>query len=112
LTPAVYAQLKVKQPRLWWPNGYGEPALHTMKISFTAGGKTLSEKQVRFGMREISYELSLLDSHGDLRRVEFSPAVTKGERVVDQSHEGLRRTELGWVASLYPVRRIQAHCGR
>ncbi len=44
---------------------YGEPALRKMKISFTAGGKTLSEKQVRFGMREISYELSLLDSHGD-----------------------------------------------
>jgi hypothetical protein len=101
-TPAVYAQLKVKQPRLWWPNGYGEPALHKMKISFLAGGRTLSEKQVRFGMREISYELSLLDSHGDLRRVEFSPAVTKGERVVDQSHEGLRQTALGWVASLYP----------
>ena len=101
-TPAGYAQLKVKQPRLWWPNGYGEPALHNMKISFMAGGKTLSEKQVRFGMREISYELSLLDSHGDLRRVEFSPAVTKGEKVVDQSHGALRQTALGWVASLYP----------
>jgi beta-galactosidase/beta-glucuronidase len=74
LAPADYAQLKVKQPKLWWPNGYGEPALHTMKVWFTTGGRTLSEKQVRFGMREISYELSLLDAQGNLRRVEFSPS--------------------------------------
>jgi hypothetical protein len=102
LAPADYAQLKVKQPKLWWPNGYGEPALHTMKVWFTTGGRTLSEKQVRFGMREISYELSLLDAQGNLRRVEFSPSVTKGEKVVAQSHEALRQTSLGWVASLYP----------
>ena len=102
LSPSEFAQLKVKQPRLWWPNGYGEPTLHTMRIWFTVGGKTLSEKQVRFGMREISYELSLLDAQGNLRRVEFSPAETKGEKVVSQAHQALRQTALGWVASLYP----------
>jgi hypothetical protein len=100
--PSEYAQLKVKQPKLWWPNGYGEPALHMMKVWFTAGGRTLSEKQVRFGMREISYELSLLDAQGNLKRVEFSPSITKGEKVVSQSHQALRQTSLGWVASLYP----------
>jgi hypothetical protein len=102
LAPADFAQLKIKQPRLWWPNGYGEPTLHTMKVSFTAGGRTLSEKQIRFGMREISYELSLLDSQGALRRVEFSPAQNPHEKVVAQGHEALRQTSLGWVASLYP----------
>ncbi len=102
LAPADYAQLKVKQPKLWWPNGYGEPNLHTMKVWFTTGGKTQSEKQLRFGMREISYELSLLDAQGNLRRVEFSPAITRGEKVVNQSHDALRQTSLGWVASLYP----------
>jgi hypothetical protein len=102
LSPSEYAQLKVKQPKLWWPNGYGEPALHTMRIWFTAGGRTLSEKQVRFGMREISYELSLLDAQGNLRRLEFFPSVTRGEKVVSQSHQALRQTSLGWVASLYP----------
>ncbi len=102
LAPADYAQLKVMQPKLWWPNGYGDPTLHTMKVWFSAGGRTLSEKQLRFGMREISYELSLLDAQGNLRRVEFSPSTTKGEKVVGQSHEALRQTSLGWVASLYP----------
>ena len=102
LAPANYAQLKVKQPRLWWPNGYGDPTLHTMKVWFSAGGRTLSEKQLRFGMREISYELSLLDAQGNLRRVEFSPSAAKDEKVVGQSHEALRQTSLGWVASLYP----------
>ncbi len=102
LAPADYAQLKVKQPRLWWPNGYGDPTLHTMKVWFAVGGRTLSEKQVRFGIREITYELSLLDAQGNLKRVEFSPSVTRGEKVVGQSHQALRQTSLGWVASLYP----------
>jgi Exo-beta-D-glucosaminidase Ig-fold domain/Glycosyl hydrolases family 2/Concanavalin A-like lectin/glucanases superfamily/Glycosyl hydrolases family 2, sugar binding domain/Glycosyl hydrolases family 2, TIM barrel domain len=102
LSAADYAQLKVRQPRLWWPNGYGDPALHSMKVWFTAGGRTLSEKRVRFGMREISYELSLLDTLGNLRRVEFAPSVTRGEKVVSQAHDALRQTSLGWVASLYP----------
>ena len=77
LAPADYAQLKVKQPRLWWPNGYGDPTLHTMKVWFAAGGRTLSEKKVRFGMREVSYELSLLDTQGNLKR---SPLQRPGAR--------------------------------
>ena len=44
-------------------------------------------------MREITYELSLLDSKGHLRRVEYSPTAARagGEQVVDVSHEGMRR---------------------
>jgi len=49
-------------------------------------------KQLRFGIREITYELSLLDSAGHLRRLEYSPtaARVKAEHVVDVSHEGMR----------------------
>ena len=39
LEPAEFAQLKVQNPRLWWPNGYGDPALHTLKVSFATGGE-------------------------------------------------------------------------
>jgi hypothetical protein len=79
LKPEEFAQLKVQHPKLWWPNGYGEPALHTLKVSFTAGGKLSAQRQIDFGMREVSYETSLFDSTGHLRRVEVLPSRTHDE---------------------------------
>jgi Exo-beta-D-glucosaminidase Ig-fold domain/Glycosyl hydrolases family 2/Concanavalin A-like lectin/glucanases superfamily/Glycosyl hydrolases family 2, sugar binding domain/Glycosyl hydrolases family 2, TIM barrel domain len=92
LTPAEFGQLTVKQPRLWWPNGYGKQELYTLKLSFSTDGRESDSKQVRFGIREISYELSLLDSTGHLRRVEYSPSEAKNreEVVVDITHNGMR----------------------
>ncbi len=50
-------------------------------------------KDTRFGLREISYELSLLNAHGDLKRVLFTPAEALGakEPIVDVSHGGMRQ---------------------
>src|SRR5262249_36250676 len=91
LTPAEFSQLTVHNPRLWWPNGYGKQELYHLELSFSENGKESDSKQVRFGIREITYELSLLDSHGHLRRLEYSPtAVPKNEPVVDVSHNGMR----------------------
>ena len=92
LAPAEFAQLRVQHPRLWWPNGYGKQELYTLKLTFVADGKQSDSKQVRFGIREISYELSLLDSAGHLRRVEYSPSKAKNreEVVVDITHNGMR----------------------
>lgn len=92
LTPAEFSQLTVQHPRLWWPNGYGKQDLYRLKLSFNQSGKDSDEKEVRFGIREITYELSLLDGRGNLRRLEYSPTVAmqKNERVVDVSHSGLR----------------------
>lgn len=92
LSPAEFAQLDVKNPRLWWPNGYGKPDLYTLKVSFEEGGKESDSREVRFGIREITYELSLLDSTGHLRRVDYSPTVAreKKEVVVDIRREGIR----------------------
>ncbi len=92
LTPAEFAQLTVQHPRLWWPNGYGKQDLYHLKLSFTEDDKESDTRQVRFGIREITYELSLLDSTGHLRRVEYSPTIAhqKNEQVVDVSHDGMR----------------------
>ena len=92
LTPAEFAQLTVEHPRLWWPNGYGKQELYWLKLSFREGGNDSDRKSVRFGIREITYELSLLDSGGHLRRLEYSPttAFLRNERVVDVSHNGTR----------------------
>jgi Glycosyl hydrolase 2 galactose-binding domain-like/Exo-beta-D-glucosaminidase Ig-fold domain/Concanavalin A-like lectin/glucanases superfamily/Glycosyl hydrolases family 2/Glycosyl hydrolases family 2, TIM barrel domain len=92
LAPAEFKQLTVEHPRLWWPNGYGKQEMYTLKLGFAEGEAESDAKLVRFGIREITYELSLLDSAGHLRRVEYSPteARARGDRPVNVSHEGMR----------------------
>jgi len=107
LTPEQFPQLAVSNPRLWWPNGYGEPALHDLTLTVVTHGVAQADsdrKRVRFGIRQVTYELSLLDQSGQLRRVEvdLSKARARGERVVDVRHEALHKVPNGWAASLYP----------
>ena len=102
LAPTEFAQLNLQHPRLWWPNGYGSPELYHLKLSVSDGVAASDTKDVRFGVREISYELSLLDSTGHLRRVEFSPTAARGASlpVVDVSHEGMREIPSADAAAL------------
>ncbi|HKG13516.1 MAG TPA: glycoside hydrolase family 2 TIM barrel-domain containing protein, partial [Pyrinomonadaceae bacterium] len=102
LTPAEFPRLNVKRPRLWWPNGYGRPELYHMRVSFKASGVESDVKTLRFGMREVSYELTLQDDAGRLRRVEYDPTAAQGEHVVNVSHKGLVESAEGWVASFAP----------
>jgi hypothetical protein len=56
-SPADYPQLSLKEPKLWWPNGYGEPALQTLVLRVTdVTGAESDVKTVRFGIRTYSYE--------------------------------------------------------
>jgi hypothetical protein len=104
LTPADFPQLNIKQPRLWWPNGYGNPDLYHLQVSFKTSTGISDTMTTRFGIREVSYELTLLDHSGQLRRVEFMPTAVSdaGQAVVNVSHEGIIQTVEGWVASFMP----------
>jgi len=96
LEPAEFAQLRVPHPRLWWPNGYGDPALHHLTVSFgPPGAKMDSAQAIDFGMREVSYELSLFDSTGHLHRVEVLPSRTHDQALplIDESHMGIREID-------------------
>jgi hypothetical protein len=92
LAPSEFSQLTVTNPRLWWPNGYGKPELYHLKLAVSSGSDVSDTKELRFGIREISYELSLLDSTGHLRRVEYTPAADRSSfgRIVDVTHNGMR----------------------
>jgi hypothetical protein len=92
LTPAEFKQLTIENPRLWWPNGYGKQDLYHLKVAFDTDGQESDSKRLQFGIREITYELSLLDSDGHLRRVEVDPTLGKVglEGVVDTTHRGIR----------------------
>jgi hypothetical protein len=47
--------LAIDNPRLWWPNGYGAPILHSMKFRIEFAGVVSDEREVTFGIRNIEY---------------------------------------------------------
>ena len=102
IEPAEFHQLHLEHPRLWWPNGYGKPELYHLQLAVSDDAGVSDRKSLQFGVREVTYELSLYDTGGHLRRVEVSPTVAhlQHERVVDVSHNGMRELPLGWAASL------------
>jgi len=51
-----YPQLRLKNPALWWPNGYGEPNLYTCAVQYIDGGKVSDSRKVSFGIRKYSYD--------------------------------------------------------
>jgi hypothetical protein len=57
LTPATTPSLRLKKPRLWWPNGYGPANLYTLRLRVAVNGKASDENAIRFGVRKISYSL-------------------------------------------------------
>jgi hypothetical protein len=101
-TPAEFPVLSVKNPKLWWPNGYGAQTLHALTMTVSQDGQPSDERTLRFGIRQITYELSLMNPSGHLRRVEvdFAKARQLGQDITDGSHEGLRKVPDGWATSL------------
>ena len=51
-----FPQLCIDQPRLWWPNGYGDPNLYHCKFEVMVDGKVSETKDVSFGIKKYSYD--------------------------------------------------------
>jgi len=51
-TPALH----IANPKLWWPNGSGEPNLYTCHLEFRAAAKVSDQKNVTFGIKKYTYE--------------------------------------------------------
>ncbi len=47
-----YAIFFIENPRLWWPNGLGEPALYEYEVRLTVNGKSADVRTGRIGIRE------------------------------------------------------------
>ncbi|GAB2686300.1 hypothetical protein GCM10027037_05200 [Mucilaginibacter koreensis] len=67
LTPEVYPQLMIKNPKLWWPNGYGGKAdgtqhLYTSTIAFDVNSSGISDKvKQSFGIRKVTADTTSLN---------------------------------------------------
>lgn len=54
VTEVSLPDLQLPRPRLWWPNGYGEPYLYDVTFSFTnAKGESCDMEKLKAGVREI-----------------------------------------------------------
>lgn len=47
--------LVVNNPRLWWPNGYGDPNLYQCKVECSVDGKVSDTQTFNFGIRKYEY---------------------------------------------------------
>jgi mannosylglycoprotein endo-beta-mannosidase len=52
-TEVTLPNLTLKQPKLWWPAGYGPQDLYTTKVEFAENTKVDDAEKVTFGVREI-----------------------------------------------------------
>ncbi|HEY5511430.1 MAG TPA: glycoside hydrolase family 2 TIM barrel-domain containing protein [Prolixibacteraceae bacterium] len=50
--------LKVENPRLWWPNGLGKPELYEVKMELKDGSHLADAQSSRFGIRKIETYLT------------------------------------------------------
>lgn len=51
-----FSDLIINNPKLWWPNGYGEPNLYTCDIELEADGKLSERQTVQFGIKKYTYD--------------------------------------------------------
>ena len=70
-----FPQLCIDRPRLWWPNGYGEPNLYRCKLEVTVDGAVSETKDISFGIRKYTYDK---DGHVFHIRINGVPVFVKG----------------------------------
>ncbi|MGA7258980.1 MAG: sugar-binding domain-containing protein [Terracidiphilus sp.] len=85
-SPEQFPQLKLRDPEPWWPAQMGTPHLEQLTLSFETGsfetgsfetgGAKSDEKTVRFGIREITSELT--GTGARLFRINGKPLLIRG----------------------------------
>ncbi len=53
ITPQEQSVLKIKNPRLWWPNNYGQPELYQLQLRLSVEGRDSDYDSLTFGIREV-----------------------------------------------------------
>ena len=77
--PVDFPQLKISNPRLWWPHTVGTPELYDLKLELESGGIGSDMKTVRFGIREITAWMNKFDGkHTRVFQINGKNIVIKG----------------------------------
>lgn len=54
ILPSKFKELNIRNPKLWWPNGYGAQNLYKAKISFIQNNNVSDLQEFNFGIRKIT----------------------------------------------------------
>jgi beta-mannosidase len=83
---AGVAEIQIENPRLWWPKGYGEPALYEVTCQLLRDGKVLDERTDRIGIRTLELvrtDTTTRQQPGEfLFKVNRTPILVKGSNWV------------------------------
>lgn len=79
-------KLIIKNPRLWWPNGYGKQNLYTLEVKTSDKNGLDDYKTVRFGIRELEYELAVNTLENEIQRINLNPldAYQSNREIIDR----------------------------
>jgi hypothetical protein len=88
LSSEKFKELLFKNPLLWWPNGYGDQNLYYLDLTIKdENGNILDQDRIRFGIRELSYELTIATDSIQTSRIELNPLkdLSPGQPIVDNT---------------------------
>ncbi|WP_225850733.1 discoidin domain-containing protein [Streptomyces sp. HPF1205] len=100
--PADHDALRLRDPRLWWPNGYGDPALHDLTVTAAVDGGVSDRRTTRFGMREFGYDYRVplpFTASGDA----YTQSVDLGRRQARYVRISCLTRATGWGFSLWTL---------
>ncbi len=75
-TPEQFLQLRIHDPKIWWPWQMGDPHLEHLAMSVRVQGQLSDQQTIEFGIREITSELTGTGSR--LFRVNGKPILIRG----------------------------------
>ncbi|WP_158941590.1 sugar-binding domain-containing protein [Granulicella sp. S190] len=74
--PENFSQLRIGNPRVWWPADLGAHPLETLTLRFVLDGVVSDEQSTRFGIREVTSDLT--DKGYRLFHVNQRPILIRG----------------------------------
>lgn len=55
LDSSTIPALHIKNPKLWWPVGYGEPNLYAVDLNLSSGDRLVATRSFQAGLRQMTY---------------------------------------------------------
>jgi hypothetical protein len=96
----VFPAQEVENPKLWWPNGYGDPNLYDLTLTAAIGASTSDRRTTKIGLRQIGYRYDLPIVIADGRATQTVDLAPQNARFVRM--QGLKRAT-GWGFSLWTM---------
>ena len=79
LDPGTHPALRLDEPRLWWPNGWGEHPLYDVTAVLRSGGRAIHTQTLRIGLRTVEMD-SGETATARMRVTDGADLVWRGER--------------------------------